>query len=76
MRGKPATIGLQHVIAGWREGLQLMTVGDRFRFWIPEALAYGHDSKLAEAPPGPVVFDIELLDFGGHGHDEHGGHEH
>jgi FKBP-type peptidyl-prolyl cis-trans isomerase len=76
MRGKPARIMLQHVIAGWREGLQLMTIGDRFRFWIPAALAYGDDSKLAIAPPGPVVFDIELLDFGGHGHDEHGGHEH
>ena len=57
MRGEPATFPLDGVIAGWTEGVQLMAVGEKTRFWIPEKLAY-----KGESPPfGLLVFDIELL---------------
>ncbi len=57
-RGEPAQFPLNGVIAGWTEGLQLMVVGQKNRFWIPEKLAY----KGAEGPPkGTLVFDVELL---------------
>ena len=47
-------------ITGWTEGLQLMVVGDKFRFWIPGKLA--HDtSPVPDMPKGMLVFDIELL---------------
>jgi len=49
------------VIKGWTEGVQLMFVGDKARFWIPAALAYGDTPSRAGAPTGPLVFDIELL---------------
>ena len=59
-RGKPATFPLNRVIAGWTEGLQLMTVGEERRFWIPQDLAY----KGRPGPPaGMLVFDVELLEF-------------
>ena len=58
MRGEAATFPLNRVIAGWTEGLQLMVVGEKRRFWIPEKLAYqGQDG----APKGMLVFDVELL---------------
>jgi FKBP-type peptidyl-prolyl cis-trans isomerase len=58
LRGEPAEFSLQHVIAGWREGLQLMTEGERARLWIPENLAYkGEEGK----PRGTLVFDVELV---------------
>ena len=60
-RGQPATFGLDGVIPGWTEGVQLMTVGDRARFWIPGALAYGDKPSQPGAPAGPLVFDIELV---------------
>jgi len=60
MRGKPATFPLRGVIAGWTEGLQLMVVGERRRFWIPEKLAY---KGAAGAPKGMLVFDVELISF-------------
>ena len=60
VRGQPATFPLDGVIAGWTEGLQLMVVGDRFRFWIPARLAYGDHPKPGE-PAGELVFDVELL---------------
>jgi len=59
-RGEPATFPLDRVIAGWTEGLQLMVVGEKRRFWIPEALAY---QGRAGAPAGTLVFDVELLDI-------------
>jgi peptidylprolyl isomerase len=60
VRGKPTSFPLDGVIKGWTEGVQLMVVGDKARFWIPAALAYG-DKPKGGAPGGPLVFDIELL---------------
>lgn len=58
MRGQPATFGLDEVIEGWGEGVQLMVVGETMRFWIPEKLAYkGRD------PGGMLVFDVELISY-------------
>ncbi len=55
--GKPATLALTGVIAGWTEGLQLMVEGEKTRFWIPEALAYKGQGPIY----GDLVFDIELV---------------
>jgi peptidylprolyl isomerase len=60
-RGQPTKFPLGGVIKGWTEGVQLMVVGDKARFWIPGALAYGDKPNRAGAPSGPLVFDIELL---------------
>ena len=60
-RGTPATFPLNGVIKGWTEGVQLMVVGDRARFWIPGPLAYGDTPTRPGAPAGTLVFDIELL---------------
>ncbi|HUS30987.1 MAG TPA: FKBP-type peptidyl-prolyl cis-trans isomerase [Kofleriaceae bacterium] len=60
IRGEPSEFSLQGVIAGWTDGLQQMSVGDRFRFWIPDDLAYkGQQGR----PQGMLVFDIELLEI-------------
>jgi FKBP-type peptidyl-prolyl cis-trans isomerase len=61
LRGKPITFGLSGVIKGWTEGLQLMAVGDKARFWIPAKLAYGDKPARDGAPSGDLVFDVELL---------------
>jgi len=61
LRGKPITFGLSGVIKGWTEGLQLMAVGDKARFWIPSNLAYGDKPARDGAPAGDLVFDVELL---------------
>jgi peptidylprolyl isomerase len=58
MRGSPATFGLGDVIAGWTEGVQLMVVGEKTRFWIPQNLAYKGQSG---SPAGMLVFDVELI---------------
>jgi len=60
-RGKPTSFPLGGVIKGWTEGVQLMVVGDKVRFWIPGALAYGDKPSRNGTPTGPLVFDIELL---------------
>ena len=60
VRGTPATFGLNQVIPGWTEGLQLMVVGEERRLWIPEDLAYG---GRPGRPQGMLVFDVELLDI-------------
>ena len=58
--GEPATFGLRGLIDGWKDVIQYMVVGDVFRVWIPEKLAYkGKPGR----PAGTLVFDIELLDF-------------
>ncbi|MBT9558454.1 MAG: FKBP-type peptidyl-prolyl cis-trans isomerase [Myxococcales bacterium] len=59
-RGEPTTFPLNAVIAGWTEGVQLMKVGEKRRFWIPEGLAY---QGRPGAPAGMLVFDVELLDI-------------
>jgi peptidylprolyl isomerase len=56
-KGRAATFPLNRVIAGWTEGVQLMVVGEKRRFWVPEALAY----KGQRDPKGMLVFDVELL---------------
>ncbi len=58
-KGQPISFPLGRVISGWTEGLQLMTVGEKMRFWIPEKLAYKGESE----PRGMLVFDVELLAF-------------
>lgn len=60
-RGKPGRFALDHVIPGWTEGLALMHVGEKARFWIPAELAYGDKPARPGAPGGPLVFDIELV---------------
>ncbi len=59
-RGKPATFGLNQVIKGWTEGLQLMVEGEKRRLWIPEKHAYG---GRAGSPKGMLVFDVELIEI-------------
>lgn len=60
-RGQPLSFGLNQVISGWTEGLQLMVVGDKTRFFIPSNLAYGNRST-GPIPAGSVlIFDVELL---------------
>ena len=61
-RGEPATFPLQGVIAGWTEGLQLMAVGAKFRFFIPYQLGYGARGAGQSIPPyAALVFDVELV---------------
>lgn len=57
-RNEPIAFGLNRVIAGWTEGVQLMVEGEKRRLWIPEKLAYG---GRAGAPKGMLVFDVELI---------------
>jgi peptidylprolyl isomerase len=57
VKGQPATFGVDGVIPGWTEGLQLMVEGEKARFWIPEKLAY----KGQSPPYGMLVFDVELI---------------
>jgi FKBP-type peptidyl-prolyl cis-trans isomerase len=59
-KAEPVTLSLGRVIPGWTEGIQLMVVGEKRRFWIPEELAY---KGRPGAPAGTLVFDVELLDF-------------
>lgn len=63
-RGEPVTFGLNQVIAGWQEGLQLMSVGSKWKIFIPSDLAYGPGGT--GGPIGPnetLVFEVELLDI-------------
>ena len=60
VRGSPASFALNQVIPGWTEGVQLMVVGEKTRFWIPAKMAYGENPRPG-APAGDLVFDVELL---------------
>ncbi len=64
-RGEPATFPLDQVVPGWQEGIALMPVGSKYKFWIPSKLGYGDKGT----PGGPIppnatlVFEVELLDI-------------
>ncbi len=60
VRGEPSSFPLNRVIAGWTEGVQLMVVGEKRRFWIPVELAY---NNRPGRPAGMLVFDVELLEI-------------
>lgn len=60
LRGEPAQFSLKSVIPGWSDGIPLMTVGQKMRFWIPKELAY---KGQAGKPEGMLVFDVELVEL-------------
>ena len=60
-RGEPITFGLNQVIPGWTEGLQLMVEGEKTRLFIPSKLAYGNRNAGKIKPGSTLIFDVELL---------------
>lgn len=65
-RGAPATFPLNRVIAGWTVGVQLMSVGSKYRFVIPAWLAYGEEQISKEiGPNSTLIFEVELLGIQG-----------
>lgn len=58
---KPVSFPLQQVISGWTEGLQLMSVGDKFRFYLHPDLAYGEAGAGRIPPNSALIFDVELV---------------
>lgn len=60
-RGEPISFGLNQVIKGWTEGVQLMVVGEKTRFYIPSKLGYGNRPAGKIGPGALLIFDVELL---------------
>jgi len=73
IKGEPAEFSLGGVIAGWTEGIPVMSVGDKVRFWIPDELAY---KGAPGRPQGMLVFDVELLDIKAPAADPHAADPH
>jgi peptidylprolyl isomerase len=84
IKNEPSSFGLNAVIKGWTDGIPLMSVGDKYRFWIPFEMAY---KDQPSRPQGMLVFEVELLEIKeataappGHGappgHPPHGGDPH
>ncbi len=65
-RGEPVEFVLNQVIRGWNEGIKYMSVGSKYKFWIPSDLAYGDQGAGGVIKPGDLlIFEVELLGFGG-----------
>ena len=62
-RGEPAVMPLEGVIPGWQEGIQLMPVGSKYKFWIPAKLAYGEQAPPMIGPNQMLTFEVELLEI-------------
>ena len=64
-RNEPLALSLQNVIPGWTEGVQLMNVGSKYRFFVPYNLGYGERGAGQDIPPySTLIFDIELIKIG------------
>lgn len=64
-RGEPIEFPLNRVIPGWTEGVQLMSPGAKYRFWIPANLAYGEQGPASIGPNQVLDFDVELISISG-----------
>jgi FKBP-type peptidyl-prolyl cis-trans isomerase len=59
-RGNTATFALNQVVSGWTEGIQLMSVGDKFKFYLPPALGYGSNPRGKIPANAVLIFEVEL----------------